>query len=418
MEVAKQPWSETNLEVTKQEDTTVGLKEAIRVDVGPLRGHIDEVVGSSVEETLNALLDAEADQICGASRYERSADRVDTRAGHYERKLSTKAGEVTLRVPKLRSLPFETAIIGRYRRRETSVEEALVEMYLAGVSVRRVEDISEALWGTRVSSGTVSRLNQKIYRHIEAWRNRAIEGVYPYVSLDGVILKRTWAGEVRNVSVLVAIGVGADGFRHMLGVAEGQKEDLEGWRGFLRHLKERGLQGVQLIISDACLGLVEAAEELFPDAHWQRCVVHFYRNVFSHVPSGKVAEVARMLKAIHAQEDGAAAADKVKEVIAKLRTLKLPKAAELLEASAHETLTYFAFPGNHWRQLRTNNPMERIIREIRRRTRVVGAFPDGNSALMLVAARLRHIASTKWGSRRYLAMETLLKPVVVQSEAA
>jgi len=289
---------------------------------------------------------------------------------------------------------------------------------LAGVSVRRVEDISEALWGTRVSSGTVSRLNQKIYRHIEAWRNRAIEGVYPYVSLDGVILKRTWAGEVRNVSVLVAIGVGADGFRHMLGVAEGQKEDLEGWRGFLRHLKERGLQGVQLIISDACLGLVEAAEELFPDAHWQRCVVHFYRNVFSHVPSGKVAEVARMLKAIHAQEDGAAAADKVKEVIAKLRTLKLPKAAELLEASAHETLTYFAFPGNHWRQLRTNNPMERIIREIRRRTRVVGAFPDGNSALMLVAARLRHIASTKWGSRRYLAMETLLKPVVVQSEAA
>ncbi len=168
-----------------------------------------------------------------------SPERVDTRAGHYERRLETKAGAVVLKIPKLRSLPFETAIIERYRRRESSVEEALVEMYLAGVSVRRVEDITEALWGTRVSSGTVSRLNQKIYRHIEAWRSRKIEGKFPYLFLDGVVLKRSWAGEVRNVSVLVAIGVGTDGHRQMLGVAEGQKEDLEGWRGFLRHLKDR-----------------------------------------------------------------------------------------------------------------------------------------------------------------------------------
>jgi transposase-like protein len=363
-----------------------------------------------VEETLNALLDAEADQICRAQRYERSADRRDTRAGHYERKLETKAGEVKLRVPKLRSLPFETAIIERYRRREASVEEALVEMYLAGVSVRRVEDITEALWGTRVSSGTVSRLNQKIYRHIEAWRNRTIEGEFPYVYLDGVVLKRSWAGEVRNVSVLVAIGVGADGYRQILGVAEGEKEDLEGWRGFLRHLKDRGLTTPRLIISDACRGLVEAAHDLYPEARWQRCVVHFYRNVFSHVPNSKVADVARMLKAIHAQEDRSSADAKTREVVTKLRAMKLPAAAELLETKGHETLTYYAFPTNHWRQLRTNNPLERIIREIRRRTRVVGAFPDGHSALMLVAARLRHIASTKWGRRRYMAMENLLNP--------
>jgi transposase-like protein len=399
------------------EDTAEGLKDAIRVNDGQLRGHIDEVVRSSVEETLNGLLQAEADQICRAGRYQRSAERVDTRAGHYERRLETKAGAVVLKMPKLRSLPFETAIIERYRRRESSVEEALVEMYLAGVSVRRVEDITEALWGTRVSSGTVSRLNQKIYRHIEAWRHRALEGEFPYLFLDGVVLKRNWAGEVRNVSVLVAIGVGSDGHRQILGVAEGQKEDLEGWRGFLRHLKERGLAGVQLIISDACIGLVEAAAELFPGAQWQRCVVHFYRNVFSQVPKSKVAEVARMLKAIHAQEDRGAAEGKVREVIAKLRVMRLPKAAELLEAKAHETLTYFAFPSNHWRQVKTNNPLERIIREIRRRTRVVGAFPDGHSALMLVAARLRHIASTKWGKRRYLAMETLLNPLPEEAVA-
>jgi transposase-like protein len=393
------------------------LKDTIRVDTEELRGHVDEVVRSSVEETLNALLQAEAEQICKAGRYERSPERVDTRAGHYERKLETKAGAVVLKMPKLRSLPFETAIIERYRRREASVEEALVEMYLAGVSVRRVEDITEALWGTRVSSGTVSRLNQKIYRHIEAWRNRKIEGEFPYLFLDGVVLKRSWAGEVRNVSVLVAIGVGAGGHRQILGVAEGQKEDLEGWRSFLRHLKDRGLAGVQPIISDACIGLVEAAAELFPAAQWQRCVVHFYGNVFSSVPKGKVADVARMLKAIHAQEDRRSAEDKVREVIAKLRAMRLTKAAELVEAKAHETLTYFAFPSNHWRQVKTNNPLERIIREIRRRTRVVGAFPDGHSALMLVAARLRHIASTKWGKRRYLAMETLLQPLPEETAA-
>ena len=399
------------------DDSTVAL-EALRVDEGKLKGHVNEVVRSSVEATLNGLLEAEADSLCGAQRYERSPDRVDRRAGHYERKLETQAGEVTLRVPKLRSLPFETAIIERYRRRESSVEEALVEMYLAGVSVRRVEDITEALWGTRVSSGTVSRLNQKIYRHIEAWRNREIVGEFPYLYLDGVILKRSWAGEVKNVSVLVAIGVGTDGYRPILGVAEGEKEDLEGWRGFLRHLKDRGLSGVRLFISDACRGLVEAAAEVFPDTDWQRCIVHFYRNVFSHVPNGKVADIARMLKAIHAQEDHKAAAAKAKEVVARLRTMKLKSAADLVEQKVAETLTYYAYPSTHWRQIRTNNPLERIIREIRRRTRVVGAFPDGNSALMLVAARLRHIASTKWGKRRYLVMEKLLNPAKHDQEAA
>ena len=391
-------------------DDTPAALGALRVDEGKLRNHVDEVVRSSVEETLNALLDAEADQICGAQRYERSAERVDGRAGHYERKLETKAGAVTLRVPKLRRLPFETAIIERYKRRESSVEEALVEMYLAGVSVRRVEDITEALWGTRVSSGTVWRLNQKIYRHIEAWRTREIVGEFPYVYLDGLVLKRSWAGEVRNISVLVAIGVGTDGHRQILGVAEGAKEDLEGWRGFLRYLADRGLKGVRLIISDACRGLVEAAEEVFPKTDWQRCVVHFYRNVFSHVPNAKVADVARMLKAIHAQEDARAASAKAADVVKRLREMKLKNAADLIEQRVAETLTYYAYPSNHWRQIRTNNPMERVIREIRRRTRVVGAFPDGHSALMLVAARLRHITSTKWGKRRYLLMDTLLNP--------
>lgn len=187
-----------------------------------------------------------------------------------------------------------------------------------------------------------------------------------------------------------------------------RRRDLEGWRGFLRHLKSRGLSGVRLIISDACRGLVEAVAEVFPNTDWQRCVVHFYRNVFSHVPNGKVAEIARMLKAIHAQEDRKAAQGKAIEVVARLKAMKLKAAAELVEQKVSETMTYYGYPSTHWRQIRTNNPLERIIREIRRRTRVVGVFPDGKSALMLVPARLRHIASTNCGKRRYLVMETLL----------
>jgi transposase-like protein len=379
----------------------------IQVDEERVRGHVEEVVRLSVEETLNGLLDAEADQLCGAKRYERSPDRVDTRAGSYERKLQTKAGEVTLTVPRLRNLPLDTQIIERYRRRESSVEEALMEMYLAGVSVRRVEDITEALWGTRVSPSAVSELNQQLYERIEQWRNRPIEGEFAYVSLDGIWLKRSWGGEVKNVAVLVAIGVDADGFRQVLGVMEGAKEDTESWRQFLRHLKERGLRGVRLVTSDKCLGLVEALAEFYPEADWQRCVVHWYRNVFTSVPKAKLKDVAAMLKAIHAQEDREAALKKADDVVAKLRAQKLGKAAECVEAGVEETLRYMAFPREHWRRIRTNNPLERIMREIRRRTRVVGAFPDGHSALMLVAARLRHVAGTRWGTRKYLDMERL-----------
>lgn len=383
------------------------IPDVIRIDQDQVRSHVEEVVRSTVEETLNALLDAEADELCGARRYERSPERLDTRSGHYRRKLLTKAGNVELKVPRLRSLPFETQIIERYRRRESSVEEALVEMYLAGVSVRRVEDITEALWGERVSPSTVSELNQKIYDQIDAWRNRPIEGQHAYVFLDGIWLKRCWGGEVKNVAVLVAVGVREDGYREILGVMEGAKEDTESWRSFLRHLKQRGLRGPQLFISDKCLGLVESLAEFYPQAAWQRCAVHFYRNVFTVVPKGKVKEVAAMLKAIHAQEDRVAAREKAQAVASKLEGMRLGKAAELVRAGIEETLAYMAFPREHWRSIRTNNMLERIMREIRRRTRVVGAFPDGRSALMLVAARLRHIAGTKWGRRRYLDMDRL-----------
>ena len=388
----------------------------IQIDEHLVQSQLKEVVRDTVEETLNSLLDVEADRLYGAERYERTDVRKDTRAGHYKRNLDTAAGRVELKMPKLRNLPFETAIVERYKRREASVEESLIEMYLAGVSVRRVEDITEALWGTKVSSGTVSNLNKQIYEKIETWRNRPLKEYYPYIYLDGIVLKRSWAGEVRNVSVLVAIGVSESGYRGIIGVAEGAKEDKAGWSDFLKYLKSRGLKDVKLIISDKCMGLVESIGEYFPDSRWQRCVVHYYRNVFSVVPRGKVREVAAMLKAIHAQEDRDEALKKAAYVAQKLEEMKLHKASKKVSESIHETLEYMFFPEQHWIRIKTNNPLERIMREIRRRTRVVGNFPDGNSALMLVAARLRHIAGTKWGTKRYLNTALLKEYDYIEKE--
>lgn len=281
-------------------------------------------------------------------------------------------------------------------------------MYLAGVSVRRVEDITEALWGTEVSPGTISELNKKAYVHIEDWRNRPLQGgKYPYVYVGGIYLKRNWGGEYENVSILVAIAVNENGYREVIGAREGMKEDKASWTEFFKWLKGRGLDGVKLIVSDKCLGMLESVAEVFPEAKYQRCAVHFYRNIFSATPRSKMKLVAKMLKAIHAQESKAAAREKAKSVAEGLKAIKLKEAAKKLEDGIEETLTYMDFPYEHWTRIRTNNAIERLNREIRRRTRVVGTFPDGNSALMLVCARLRHVAGTQWGNKKYMNMKHL-----------
>lgn len=397
-------------------------EKIIQLNEGAIKQELSELVRQSVEDTLNAMLDEEADRLTNATRYERTEERLDTRAGHYKRKLLTKAGEVELKMPKLRTLPFETAIIQRYQKREISVEEALVEMYLAGVSVRRVEDITEALWGAKVSAGTVSQLNQKVYVKIEEWRQRPLLMRYPYVYLDGIYLKRNWGGSYENVAVLVAMAVNEEGQREVIGAAEGMKEDSESWKNFLVSLKERGLTGTRLFVGDKCLGLLDAVNTVFPSAKYQRCTVHFYRNVFTVVPRGKVKEVAAMLKAIHAQEDRDAAVEKAKAVVQKLKDMKLKEAAKKVEEGFEETLTYMHFPSEHRMKIRSNNAIERLNREIRRRTRVVGAFPDANSALMLVCARLRYMESSLWGTKLYLNMKHLesmdLKDEVVTDSTA
>jgi transposase-like protein len=381
--------------------------EIIQFNKEVVKSEISELVRNTLEETLNEILNREAEELLGAQKYERSKEREGYRSGHYKRNLTTTSGNVTLNVPKLKGVRFDTAIIERYRRRECSVEEALIEMYLAGVSVRRVEDISEALWGSRVSASTISDLNKKAYVHIEEWRNRKLPVKYPYVYVDGIYLKRNWGGEYDNVSVLVAIGVDEDGYRDVIGAQEGMKEDKESWKNFFIWLKERGLDGVKLVIGDKCLGMCETLGEVLPEAKYQRCTVHFYRNVFSATPKRLLQKVTRMLKAIHAQESKEAARKKAHEVAQEMREMKLTEAAKKLENGIEETLTYMDFPTQHWLKIRTNNVIERMNREIRRRTRVVGAFPDGNSALMLVCARLRYVAGKDWGNKLYLNMRHL-----------
>ena len=231
-------------------------EKIVQLNEKVIKGQIKELVRGSVEEILNELLEKEAESLTQAARYERSEARQGYRSGHYDCNLTTISGDVMLHVPRLKGVSFETAIIERYRRRESSVEEALIEMYLAGVSVRRVEDITEALWGSKVSPATISELNRKAYVHIEDWRNRPLQGGrYPYVYVDGIYLRRNWGGKYENVAVLVAIAVNEDGFREVLGAAEGMKEDKASWVSFFQWLRGRGLDGVRLIGGDKCMGI-------------------------------------------------------------------------------------------------------------------------------------------------------------------
>ena len=370
---------------------------------------LDTMVREKVERIVNAMLDAEADEIANAARYERTGERKAYRAGHYERKLTAKAGRLALKVPKLKGAVFESAVIERYRRREQSVEESLIDMYLAGVSTRQVDDISQLLWGDRMPSQTLSDKLKKVYEDIDSWRTRPLESEYPYVFMDGVWRKRSWGGHVENVSVLVAIGVDSEGHREVIGVAEGMKEDGDSWEQFVRGMIERDLKGVRLVVGDRCAGLVSTVNSMLPKARYQRCMVYFMRNVLSKTPPTHRQWASAALKAIFAMESRESALAKAESVAAEMEARRLKAAANCLREGVGETTTYLLpeFPDGHRRRIRTNNMIERLNREIRRRTRVVGSFPNGNSALMLVCARIRYVTDNEWSTRRYLDMSRL-----------
>ena len=299
---------------------------------------------------------------------------------------------------------FGSAVIERCRRRESSVEEALMEMCLAGVSTRGVDDISRLLWGERMPSRTLSDKLKKIYKEIDEWRKRPLESECPYVFVDGVWRKRSRGGSVESVSVLVAIGVGTEGRREAIAVDEGMREDAASWERFFRSMIERGLRGVGLVVGDRCAGLVSTVNSMPPNARYQRCMVRFMRNVLSKTPPGHREWASAALKAVVAQENRESAMAKAGTVAGEMGERKLKAAANCLREGVGEPTACLLpeFPANHRIKLRTDDMIERLNKEIRRCTRVVGGFPDPNSALMLVCARIRYVTSRSWSDRRHM----------------
>ena len=376
----------------------------IQSDDAMFESKLDALVRVKVEQTINAMPDAEADEIANAARYGRKTGRKAFRAGHCERTLAAKAGKLSLKAPELKGALFGSAVIERCRRRESSVEEALMEMCLAGVSTRRVDDISRLPWGERMPSRTLSDKLKKIYKEIDEWRKRPLESECPYVFVDGVWRKRSRGGSVESVSVLVAIGVGTEGRREAIAVDEGMREDAASWERFFRSMIERGLRGVGLVVGDRCAGLVSTVNSMPPNARYQRCMVRFMRNVLSKTPPGHREWASAALKAVVAQENRESAMAKAGTVAGEMGERKLKAAANCLREGVGEPTACLLpeFPANHRIKLRTDNMIERLNKEIRRCTRVVGGFPDSNSALMLVCARIRYVTSRSWSDRRHM----------------
>jgi putative transposase len=370
-----------------------------------------DVVREALALVLQALIDAEATEVIGADRYQRSANRTTHRNGSRSRLLSTKAGDVELRIPKLREGSFFPALLEPRRRIDRALLAVVMEAYVHGTSTRKVDDLVKALGvDAGISKSEVSRICAELDDEVAAFRSRSLAHTsFPYVFLDATYLKARVDGRVVSRAVVIATGVGADGGREVLGLDVGDSEDGAFWTAFLRSLKARGLHGVQLVVSDAHTGLKAAIAAVMAGASWQRCRVHFLRNVLARVPRGSAEMVAAAIRTIFAQPTAAEVIEQLDKVTAMLAA-KFPQVAAML-ADAREDLTAFAaFPVAHWRKLWSTNPLERLNKEVKRRTNVVGIFPDDAAVLRLAGAVLLE-AHDEWqvAERRYLSEGSMAK---------
>jgi putative transposase len=364
-----------------------------------------DVIRQALTLVLQALIEAEAAQQIGASRYERTETRTTHRNGTRARLLSTKAGDVELRIPKLREGSFFPALLEPRRRIDRALLAVVMEAYVHGTSTRKVDDLVKALGvDAGISKSEVSRICAELDAEVAAFRSRSLAHTsFPYLFVDATYLKARVDGRVVSRAVVIATGVTADGGREVLGLDVGDSEDGAFWTAFLRSLKARGLQGVQLVISDAHTGLKQAISAVMAGAAWQRCRVHFLRNVLARVPKASAEMVAAAIRTIFAQPTAAEVIEQVDKVAAMLAP-KFPAVAAML-ADAREELTAFAsFPIAHWRKLWSTNPLERVNKEIKRRTNVVGIFPDDAAVLRLAGAVLIE-THDEWqvAERRYLS---------------
>jgi putative transposase len=398
-------------------DTTMDALEWLRkqlVEADP------DLLREMVKVFAEQLMGAEADALCGAAYGERSDERTNRRNGYRSRPWDTRAGTISLGVPKLREgTYFPDWLLEPRRRAERAFVQVVAECYVRGVSTRRVEGLVAQLGIERISKSRVSEMAKELDPQVESFRNRPLDGApYTYVWLDALTQKVRESGRIVNVACVVATGVNASGSREILGLDLHTTEDGAGWTAFLRGLVARGLQGVHLVISDAHPGLVDAVASTLPGASWQRCRTHFLRNLLAKVPKSAGPFVATLVRSIFAQPDAVAVKAQFRRVVDQLAE-RFPAAAEMLAEAGPDILAFASFPQAHWRQIWSNNPQERLNKEIRRRTDVVGIFPDRAAVIRLVGMVLAEQHDEWQVVRRYMSAESLAKArlEVIEGEA-
>ena len=375
-----------------------------------LEGADVDLLREMVKVFAEQLMGADADSICGADYGERSPERMNRRNGYRERAWDTRAGTIALQVPKLREgTYFPDWLLEPRRRAERAFVQVVAECYVRGVSTRRVEGLVAQLGIERISKSRVSEMAKELDGAVEAFRTRPLEGgPYTYVLLDALTQKVREGGRIVNIAALVATGVNAAGYREILGLDLVTSEDGAGWLAFVRSLVARGLSGVRLVISDAHPGLVDAIASTLPGAAWQRCRTHFLRNLLAKVPKSAGPFVATLVRSIFAQPDAQAVWSQFHRVIEQLGE-RFPAAAEMLSDAGPDILAFTTFPQTHWKQIWSNNPQERLNKEIRRRTDVVGIFPDRASAIRLIGMVLCEQHDEWQVVRRSMSSESLAK---------
>ena len=386
-------------------DPTIALMDYLRnMGVEPDEGFLQE----ALQQLTQAVVELEAAKQIGAGHYERTPERRTYRNGHRERVWETRVGEIPLRIPKVRDGSYFPSLLEPRRRSEKALLAVVQQAYVEGVSTRRVDDLLQALGLTGIDKSRVSRICKELDEVVERFRSRPLEGQYPFIWLDALYLKVRDNHRIVSQALVIATGVRETGEREVLGFALGASEEEAFWLDFLRSLVRRGLNGVQLITSDAHEGLKAALGKVLIGASWQRCRVHFMRNLLAHVSRGDKSIVAAALRTIFAQPDRQAAGVQLAEVVQAMQR-RWPKAAELLAQAEDDILAYMAFPAELWTRIYSTNPLERLNKEVKRRTNVVGVFPDGGSVMRLVGAVLLEIADEWQVGRRYFSLETMAR---------
>ena len=387
------------------DDLRIGLEDLLR------KAHLAQDVDflrDGMRVLSQALMELEVTQHVGAQRHERTPERTGQRNGYRDRTWDTRVGTMELKVPRVRDGSYFPSLLDPRRRAERALVAVVQEAYVQGVSTRRVDDLVQALGMTGISKSQVSRLCQELDTEVERFRTRRLSGPYPYVWLDATFVKVRDAGRVVSMAIVIAVGVTMTGEREVLGLDVGPSEDGAFWLQFLRGLVARGLSGVQLVVSDAHQGLVGAIGAVLQGASWQRCRVHFIRNALALAPKSAAQLVAATLRTVFAQPDAASAREQWRRVVENFRS-RFPRLAALLDEAEADVLAYLAFPPAHWRQIWSNNPLERLNKEVKRRTDVVGIFPNVAAVLRLVGMILAEQHDEWQVSKRYFSAESLAK---------